>query len=175
MKPLLRIALSLLLAGALGHAFATPPPDGADTPPSWSSLSAAQRDVLAPLQHEWDTLPARKRAHMLHRAEHWATLPPEKRAEIRQRIARWQQMTPEQRRQARANMREFHKLPREQREQLHATFEHFQSLPPPQRERLLREWRALTPRQRLEWREPPHAGQPTTAPVPQQTLPSHPL
>ena len=174
MKPLLRIAFSLLLAGALGNGFAASPPDDAGTPPpSWSSLSAAQRDVLAPLQHEWDALSPRKRAHMLHRAEHWATLPPEKRAEIRERIARWQQMTPEQRRQARANMREFHKLPREQREQLHATFEHFQSLPPPQRERLLREWRALTPKQRLEWREP--TAQPLSSEQPSQPAPpSHP-
>lgn len=167
MKPLFRTALSLLLAtllgnvsAALAHAQQGAPAAQEEThAPPWSSLTSAQRDVLAPLQHEWDTLSSHKRAHMLKRAEHWATLPPEKREEIRQRIARWQQMTPEQREQARANRREFQKLPRQQREQLHATFERFQHLPPQQREQLMHQWRELSPTQRLQWRDP-STGQP---------------
>jgi hypothetical protein len=47
----------------------------------------------------------------------------------------------------------------QQRAQLHATFEHFQQLPAAQRAKLIREWRALTPEQRLRWSAPPNNGQ----------------
>lgn len=125
----------------------------------WSSLTATQRDLLAPLQATWDTLPARRQERLLKRTERWATLPVERRAAIREHIAHWQQMTPEERQQARENRKRFHNLSPDQRQQLHATFKQFQQLPPAQRDKLLREWRTLTPAQRLRWSMPPHTTQ----------------
>ncbi|MEO7068781.1 MAG: DUF3106 domain-containing protein [Rhodanobacter sp.] len=119
----------------------------------WSSLDAAQQDILAPLQKTWDTLSPRRQTHMLRRAERWVTLPAEKREKIRQHIAHWQQMTPQERQQARDNRRKFDELTPAQRERLHATYEHFQQLPAAQRDQLMHQWHALSPQQRLQWSE----------------------
>ncbi len=172
----LRHALLTMLTATFLGSGVTLPAQAQDSPPAstasvkptpalrpWSSLNAAQRDMLAPLQSTWDTLSPRRQAHMLKRAERWVTLTPERRAAIREHIAHWQQMTPEEREQARANMRKFRDLSAQQREQLHATFERFQQLPPAQRDKLMREWHALTPEQRLHWSMPLDAGQTPSA------------
>jgi len=173
MIELRHVVLTMLAAAVLGsgavlpaHAQDTAPASAASsqsmpTARPWSGLSPMQRDVFAPLQSTWDSLSPRRQGHLLQRAERWATLPAERRAAIREHIAHWQQMTPEERAQARANRRKFHAMSPQQREQLHATFEHFQQLPPAQRAKLIREWRALTPEQRLHWSAPPHHGQST--------------
>jgi hypothetical protein len=171
MIELRQVLLTLLAAVVLGsgavlsaHAQDTAPASAASsqsmpTAHPWSSLSAVQRDLLAPLQPTWDTFSPRRQERMLKRAERWATLPTERRAAIREHIAHWQQMTPEERARARANRNKFHDMSPQQRRQLHATFEHFQQLPPTQRAKLIRQWRALTPEQRLHWSAPPSHGQ----------------
>lgn len=154
-------AVVLLLAGllaALGsiaplraQAADRPAAEQAGTPRPWSSLSAEQRELLAPLAADWNTLTPHKQAHMLDKSREWLALPPPEREKIRERIARWHQMTPEQRKLARENMRKFHQLPQAQRDQLHAAYQHFQQLPPAQRERLLKQWRSQTIEQRQQW------------------------
>jgi hypothetical protein len=144
------VALTMLAAVVLGHG-AVLPARAQDTAPAsaassqsmptarpWSSLSPAQRDVLAPLQSAWDSLSPRRQGHLLKRAERWVTLPVQRRAAIREHIARWQQMTPEERAQARANRRKFHAMSPQQRAQLHATFEHIQQLPAAKSAKLIR-------------------------------------
>ena len=143
----------------------------------WNSLDATQRDLLAPLQADWNTLPPKRQAHLLRRAQRWSTLPAERRAAIRERITRWQQMTPQEREQARANRGKFRHMSPDQRKQLHATFEHFQQLPPAQRSKLIRQWRALTPEQRLHWSVPGNGPAPAATPskpTRDQLGPAHP-
>ncbi len=172
-KVLLTALAALALgAGMLGSAYAQ---DGAASSARgeqpapvarpWKSLDATQRDLLAPLQADWNTLPPRRQAHLLKRAERWGTLPADRREAIRERITRWQQMTPQEREQTRANRGKFHHMSPDQREQLHATFKHFQQLPPAQRSKLIRQWRALTPEQRLHWSVPGNGSAPGATPA----------
>lgn len=132
-------------------------------PHPWSTLSPAQRDLLAPMQPRWDSIPPRHQAHMLERAKRWETFGPEEQAAVRKHLEHWEQMTPDERKRVRDNQRKFRELSPAQRAQLHETFKRFQQLPPAERDKLLREWRALPPKQRLRWSMPASAG---SAPVP---------
>jgi hypothetical protein len=160
-----------LLGFALGFGISVMPATAQQAPATasstaphpWDTLSPTQRDLLAPLQPRWNSIPPRHQAHMLERAKRWATFTPEKRAAVRKHLEHWEQMTPDERRRARDNQRKFHELSPAQRDQLHETFKRFQQLPPAERDKLLREWRALPPKQRLRWSMPASAG---SAPVP---------
>lgn len=124
---------------------------GAKQSIAWSSLSADQQRMLAPLQGEWNGMPPGRQHRLAEHALHWTTLPPERRQQIQERLTRWSHMTPAERRQVRENARAFHDLPPGQRAKIREAFRKFQSLPPEQRRALRERWRAMSPQQRMRW------------------------
>jgi hypothetical protein len=164
---MMRNSLATLLVAAclLGAPYAAPaqapiPMQGASTagnapgqPIAWSGLSSAQQRMLAPLQGQWDQMKPGHQRHLARSAERWATLPPEHQQQIQRRLARWAAMTPEQRHQLRENARAFRNLTPEERAKVSAAFRKFQSLPPDERRALRARWRAMPPRQRMQWAE----------------------
>jgi hypothetical protein len=157
-----RLCLPLLLAFCLLGLLIAVPAYAQNLRP-WNTLSAAQQNLLAPLQSQWNTLPPARQERMLQRTQQWMKLPPGEQQEIRERIARWQQMTPEQRDQARQNQHLYDTLPATKQEQLHEAFKRFQQLPPSERDALRRQWQEQSPEERRQWLE--HMG-------PHSTLPS---
>lgn len=175
--PSMLVALACLLIATTAAAQTTPavplratPPEGSmqgdmpKQPLDWSSLSADQQRMLAPVRSQWDRLPPRRQRRLADHASHWAAMPPEKRELIRERLARWAAMTPEQRHQLRENARAFHDLSPEQRAKVREAFRRFQSLPPAKRRVLRERWHSMSPQQRLHW----------AAEHPQPPIPLHP-
>lgn len=159
-----RMVLSLLLAAlplSAAMASASPgparPEAAANTQavpaPSWSELTPAQREELAPLQPRWDTMPASRRARALERLE---------------RQARWEALPPEQREALRRGARNFRDLPPELRQQMRTSMAATRALPEAERRELFKLWRGLDPVQRRAWLE---AGGPGISPPPEATVP----
>jgi hypothetical protein len=132
------------------------PPEPALT---WNSLSAAQRQTLAPLRAQWNQLPSARQHQLADHATRWATLPPAHQQLIRERLAHWANMTPAERRRLRDNARAFRNLPPAERAKVSAAFRRFQQLSPAERRALRARWRALPPEQRQRWVSE-HAHQP---------------
>lgn len=141
------------------------PADAGDHALAWSSLSAAQQRVLAPLQSQWNELHPQRQRRLASHALRWATLPPGHQQQIRKRLARWARMTPAQRRQLRENARAFRNLTPAERARVRAAFRRFQSLSPAERRALRERWRRMTPQQRRHWADQPpaHAASPPTS------------
>lgn len=142
---------------------ATPAPqtqaDTAKPALPWSSLSAEQQRMLAPVRNQWNQLhPARQQRLAAH-ARHWASLPPMHQRQIQKRLARWAAMSPAQRHQLRENARVFHNLTPDERARVSEAFKKFQALPPEQQHELRQRWHAMTPNERLRWATE-HSGQP---------------
>lgn len=117
--------------------------------PSWSQLTPAQQETLAPLRERWDQMPASRRAHALERME---------------RRARWDALSPEQRERLRHGARNFRDLPPELREKMRASMHAVHRLPEDERRALKQRWRAMDPEQRRKWLD---AGGPGLAPPPE--------
>lgn len=160
---LLLLAASCLVAAPCAFAQATPAttaPDAAHAgmeanvpkqPLAWSSLSAEQQRMLAPVRNQWDQMQPGRQRHLAEHANHWADLPPQRQQQIQQRLTRWANMTPEQRRQLRDNARAFHDLTPEQRAKVRAAYERFRALSPAERKALRERWHAMPPAQRTHW------------------------
>lgn len=118
------------------------------TVPTWSELSPAQREKLAPLQERWDSLPASRRVNALERME---------------RQARWDALSPEERDALRRGARNFRDLPPELRQQMRVSMAATRALPEAERRELFQRWRSLDPAQRRAWLE---AGGPGISPPP---------
>jgi Protein of unknown function (DUF3106) len=175
--PLMLVALACLLIATTAAAQTAPVVPLRAAPPGepmqggmpkqpldWSSLSADQQRMLAPVRNQWDQLPPRRQRRLADHASHWATMPPGKQVMIRKRLTQWAAMTPEQRRQLRENARAFHDLSPEQRARVREAFQRFQSLPPAKRRALRERWHSMSPQQRLHW----------AAEHPQPPIPLHP-
>lgn len=158
------LALGLLLAVLpVSVALATPRPqpgrsEATGAPdvvpaPSWSELTPAQREALAPWQAHWDAMPAPRRARALQRLE---------------RQARWDALPPEQREALRRGARNFRDLPPELREQMRTSMAATRALPEAERRELFKLWRSLDPVQRRAWLE---AGGPGISPPPDAAAP----
>lgn len=117
--------------------------------PSWSELTPAQQERLAPLGDRWDKLPASRRMHVLERLE---------------RRARWDALSPEQRERLRHGARNFHDMPPELREKMRTSMQAVRALPEAERRALKERWRAMDPAERRKWLE---AGGPGLAPPPE--------
>jgi Protein of unknown function (DUF3106) len=132
------LALALLLAAtataataqpARPAATAAPDPSG----PGWTSLSAQQRSVLAPLQRDWDTIDAARKAKWLEVAARFPSMPAEERQRVQARMADWARLSPTERGRARLTFQESKQLSREEKQQ---RWEAYQALPDEQRRAL---------------------------------------
>ncbi len=72
-----------------------------DAGPAWTALTAAQREVLAPLAADWPTIEAPRKAKWLEVASRMQRLPASEQARIQQRMAEWARLTPVERARAR--------------------------------------------------------------------------
>jgi len=107
-----RIAYPILLAlllGALGAARAGPDP-------AWSTLTPAQKQVLAPLQRDWSSLDPSRKEKWLEVAARYPTLSEDERRRLQERMATWARMTPAERANARLQYQEIRQLPPEERQ-----------------------------------------------------------
>jgi hypothetical protein len=134
-RPLPRLVAALLCALLLGAATAAA---GIDRTPTWASLTGAQRQVLAPLQHSWAAMDPERKQKWIEVAARWRTMPGEERGRIQGRMAEWAQLTPSERARARLQFQETRQLPAGERQ---ARWEAYQSLSPEQRKTLAQQAR----------------------------------
>ena len=119
------LAAALLCCAALVAA-AAPPAKGA---PSWSELTAPQREALAPLAGEWDKLGAEERKEWLGVAKRYPKMTPTGKKRVQTRMSKWAALTPQQREQARENYRKM-KESRRKKKDLGKQWSEYQSLHP---------------------------------------------
>ena len=97
----------------------------------WASLTPAQREALAPLEHDWPGIDAPRKQKWIALAGRFKTLTPDERARINARMVEWAKLTPAERGQARMNFEEARQLPAPDRS---ARWEAYQALPVEQRQ-----------------------------------------
>jgi len=78
---------------------------------AWTSLSAAEKKALQPLQKDWDTLTADRQKKWLEVAARMPIMSDEERSRVGERMAEWARMTPAQRAQARLQFQEVRQWP----------------------------------------------------------------
>lgn len=122
--------LALLVAFAAASR-AEPVP--VDQPPTWTSLSRAQKSVLAPLQRDWATIDPARKQKWLEVARRFPTMPEAERQRIQERMAEWARMTPSERGRARLQFQETRQLSPEDRQ---ARWEAYRALPEDERQAL---------------------------------------
>jgi hypothetical protein len=123
------IATGAVLASLCGSAWAAEPAGG----PSWSALSPAQQQALAPLQRDWSSIDASRKQKWLEIAARFPSMPGAERARVQQRMADWTRMTAAERTQARMQFQEVRQLPAEERQ---ARWQAYQALPEEERKTL---------------------------------------
>lgn len=105
---------------------------------NWASLSASQKEALAPLSKEWDQLDGARKGKWLEIAARYPTLPPEHQQRLRDRMAEWTRMSPAERQRARIGYQHAGELrTQEQDAKLREKWDAYQALPPEKRQRLV--------------------------------------
>lgn len=94
--------------------------------PAWRTLTARQRQDLAPLERDWSGLDAARKAKWLELSSRLATMPADEHRRVQARMAEWARLTPAERGQARLSFQEKKDLTSEQKQQ---RWEAYQSLP----------------------------------------------
>lgn len=169
------ILLTALLAAA-GLAVSAqqvkPAGDGGGT--AWNSLSASQRQVLAPLERDWTHLEAPRKAKWIEVANRFPSMPEAERQRVQERMAEWARMTPAERGRARLNFQEAKQLSPEERQQ---RWEAYQALPDERRRALAERAKptAEAARKASAGAAPLAAAQPKTSVVPPRAAASGPL
>ncbi|HEU4622627.1 MAG TPA: DUF3106 domain-containing protein [Burkholderiaceae bacterium] len=120
--------------------------------PTWSELTPAQRQALAPLQNDWDGLDAERKRKWLEISARMPNMQPAERERVQQRMRDWAAMSPKERQEARRNYRELKKTPPDQRQR---AWEQYQQLPEDERKRLAEEARRNQEKERTK-RKPAH-------------------
>ena len=101
--------------------------------PAWRSLSAAQRQALAPLENDWHGIDASRKAKWLEVAAKFSSMPADERSRVQARMADWARLSPTERGQARLTFQESKQLSREEKQQ---RWEAYQALPDDKRRAL---------------------------------------
>ncbi len=110
------------------------PPLADDTNPlSWSHLSPAQHEALAPFATEWNTFSDERKRKWIKIAAHFAKMSPDAQKRLHERMAEWVHMTPDQRRVARENYQVSKALPPQARKK---AWQAYQELSPEQKAKL---------------------------------------
>lgn len=160
-KFVLFIGLAALIADSMGAAVAQTPPTAATSTqttrvarPSWSELTSAQREALAPLAGMWETLEADRKRKWLEMAARFPGLTPDAQKRLHERMGEYARLSPEQRKTARENFRQAYELPADQRQE---KLQRYQQLPD-EKKRALAEQAAKK------------QSEPTPAPIPPATV-----
>ena len=97
----------------------------------WQTLTAQQREALAPLEKDWPGIDAPRKQKWLALAARFKSLSPGERTRITARMSEWAKLTPAERGQARMRFEEARQLPAPDRS---ARWQAYQALPPEQRQ-----------------------------------------
>lgn len=104
---------------------------------NWASLSASQKEALAPLAKEWDQLDGARKGKWLEIAARYPSLPADQQQRLRERMSEWTRMSPAERQRARIGYQHAGELRApEQESRLREKWEAYQALPPEKRQRL---------------------------------------
>lgn len=104
-----------------------------DAEPRWEQLTAAERQVLKPLQQEWPSIDATRKQKWRELAAQFPRLSPDRQELLRSRMTAWARMSPAERSAARLRYQEAKRLPEAERQ---ARWQSYQSLPEDQRKAL---------------------------------------
>ena len=106
--------LTLVLASAVVAAqpVATQPAAA----PSWTVLTPAQKQALAPLEREWSSLDAQRKSKWLAVAAQFPAMPADERARLHARMAEWARLTPTERSRARLQYQDARQLSANERQ-----------------------------------------------------------
>lgn len=130
---LLALAACLSCATAVAQAPKSPAPSIDAGGPAWSSLTAQQRSVLAPLQRDWASIDTSGKAKWLELAVRFPSMPVAEQQRVQVRMAEWARLTPAERGRARLSFQETKQLSGEQKQQ---RWEAYQALPDEERKAL---------------------------------------
>ena len=84
----------------------------------WSELSAAQRQVLSPLESDWANFGLDQRRRWIGLADRYPKMSPAEQKRVQDRMQDWAKLTPQQREAARARYRALSKLSPDQRREI---------------------------------------------------------
>ena len=110
--------LTLLLSSS---AWAAPPVNS----PSWTVLTPAQKQALAPLEREWGSLNAQRQSKWLAVAAQFPSMPADDRARLHARMAEWARLTPAERSRARMQYQDARQMTANERQ---AKWQSYQAL-----------------------------------------------
>ena len=133
-------ACALLLFAGTGNAQTTassqiaPSAPTADAEPRWEQLSAAEQQLLQPLESIWSSLSQGHRRKWLALAKNYPAMSDADREKLQSRMAEWAALKPKEREQARLNFAQTKKLPPDARA---ATWEAYRALTEEERRALL--------------------------------------
>lgn len=99
----------------------------------WQTLTAPQRQALAPLEGDWAGIDAQRKQKWLSLAARFRTLTPDEQARISARMSEWAKLTPVERGQARMRFEESRQVPATDR---NARWQAYQALPAERRKEL---------------------------------------
>ena len=122
--------------------------------PAWSTLSAEQRGVLAPLERDWGSIDVARKAKWLEVASRFPSMEAQERLRVQARMAEWARMTPTARGRARLTFQESKQLSPSEKQR---RWDAYQALPDDRR-------RALAERGKPA-AEPAHKPQAASAPL----------
>ena len=103
--------LTLVLSGAVVAAQPIAAPA-----PSWTLLTSAQKQALAPLEREWGSLDAQRQSKWLAVAAQFSSMPADERARLHARMAEWARLTPTERSRARLQYQDARQMPANERQ-----------------------------------------------------------
>lgn len=118
-----------LVLAFVGAAHAAP-----EQGPTWTSLTAAQKQTLAPLQREWSSIDSNRKQKWLEVSAKFPTMPADERQRVQTRMTEWARLSPAERAGARMQYQEVRRrLPADERQ---ARWQAYQALSPEERSKL---------------------------------------
>jgi hypothetical protein len=103
------------------------------TRPSWTELTPAQQQALAPLSAKWDTVSEAQKRKWLAMSQNFPKLSAPEQATLHSRMSEWAALSPQQRTEARLNFGETKQLSPDDKK---AKWEAYQALPPEEKRKL---------------------------------------
>lgn len=107
---------------------------GADSKPTWASLTPAQQYFLAPLKPEWAGIDVQQKNKWVEVAVRFPVMDADERLRVQRRMTDWVRMSPTQRAQARLRFQEAQQIPAQERQ---AKWQAYQALTPDERKNLV--------------------------------------
>ena len=107
-----RLTAAVLCLALCGIAAAAQPASAA----AWASLTATQKQALAPLEREWGSIDSQRQSKWLVLAAGFSSMPAADRARLHARMAEWARMTPAERSRARLQFQDARQVPANERQ-----------------------------------------------------------